>query len=119
MKIIYATGQTCNQFWTYINYIVDCLENEKKIIIWKPDIVTKYFPGLLNSSFITFPLYSKILSTFIGYDRYIKLLNIIFFNKYSIFVTKYVLNIIYSKSILGQYKSNTINIILNNIVNSI
>ena len=29
MKIVQATGQTCNQFWIYSNFLADAIENNE------------------------------------------------------------------------------------------
>ena len=84
MKIVYAKGQTCNQFWQYSNFIADSIENNEKVAIWVPDISLRYFPNLGNSTYICFPLYSKTLVKIIGYKLYISYLTFIFSNKYSI-----------------------------------
>ena len=84
MKIVYAEGQTCNQFWIYTNFIADCLEKNEKLAIWIPDITLHHFPQLLKSDFIYFPLYSKWLIKIVGYGRYLKFIRRIFVNRYSI-----------------------------------
>lgn len=92
MKIVFAKGQTCNQFWQYSTFIADSIENKEKFAIWVPDITLRYFPNLSNSTYIRFPLYSKKLIKIIGYKHYMSLLIIFFSNKYSIRFFKLVLN---------------------------
>jgi len=59
MNIVQATGQTCNQFWIYSNFLADSIEKNEKFAIWVPDKIFVYFPGLLNSENIIYPLYKK------------------------------------------------------------
>ena len=90
MKIVQATGQTCNQFWIYSNFIADAIEKNEKFAIWVPDIDFKHYPNLKNSSYFSFPLYSERLINVIGYNKYVKLLSWFFLNKYSLFFTKII-----------------------------
>lgn len=92
MKIVFAEGQTCNQFWIYSNFLADSIEKKEKFAIWIPDITYRYFPNLNKSEFITFPLYSETLVKIIGYNRYIYFLSVFFANKYSIMFFKFLLN---------------------------
>lgn len=92
MKIVYAAGQTCNQFWIYSNFIANSIEKKEKFAIWVPDITLPYFPNLKTSEFITFPLYSNKLAKIIGYKRYISFLSHFFANRYSILFFKLFLN---------------------------
>lgn len=92
MKIIYAKGQTCNQFWQYSTFIADCIENKGKFGIWIPDITLRYFPNLYNSTYIYFPLYSKTIVKIIGYKFYISSIILIFSNRFSIRFFKSLLN---------------------------
>ena len=94
MKIVYAAGQTCNQFWIYSNFIANSIEKKEKFAIWVPDITFRYFPNLSKSEFITFPLYSETLAKIFGYNRYIHFLSNFFANKYSILFLKLFLNTI-------------------------
>jgi hypothetical protein len=88
MKIIFAKGQTCNQFWIYTNFIAEALENKEQIAFWLPDITINSFPHLYDSILIKYPLYSKRLSKLIGYKFYIKSVSTIFCNKYFIKLLK-------------------------------
>lgn len=94
MKIIYAQGQTCNQFWIYTNFIAEALEKKEHIAFWVPDITLNSFPNLVDSEFIHFLLYSKKLAKLIGYRTYIRLIAIIFCNKYSISFLKYFFKVV-------------------------
>lgn len=94
MKIVQATGQTCNQFWIYSNYIADCIEFKQKISIWIPDISLKDFENIKNSEYLSFPLYSERLIKIIGYERYFKIIAIIFSNKYSLLFFKVLFKLI-------------------------
>jgi hypothetical protein len=100
MKIVFASGQTCNQFWIYSNFIADAIEKNEKFAIWIPDIAFEYFPNLLNSEFIYYPLYSKRLSSFFGYKNYVKVLNVIFSNKFAISFFNLFINILPNHSFL-------------------
>jgi len=84
MLIIQATGQTCNQFWIYSNFIADCIEKEEKMVIWVPDVSLYYFPNFHNSKWISFPLYYATFAKVIGHKRYIQILTILFGNKFII-----------------------------------
>lgn len=92
MKIVFAKGQTCNQFWQYSSFIADSIENNEKFAIWVPDITLKYFPNLSNSTYIYFPLYSNTLVKVIGYKFYVNFLIIFFSNRYTISFFKLLLN---------------------------
>ena len=100
MKIVYAAGQTCNQFWIYSNYIADAIENKKKFAIWIPDTAFESFPNLLNSEYITYPLYSEKLATYFGYKKYVKGLKTVFGNKFSIRFFNFLLNILPNQSFI-------------------
>jgi hypothetical protein len=107
MQIIYASGQTCNQFWIYSNYIADCIENHKTMAIWIPDMTLRYFPGLLTSEYITFPLYSENISKLIGYERYIKTIRSIFSNRLAIFLANFFLNLLPNTKFVQANVSDT------------
>ena len=92
MKIIQAKGQTCNQFWIYSNFLADAIERNENFAIWVPDIRLNDFPNLLNSNYIKYPLYSKNLVMFLGYYRYIKLIDTVFNNKVTIIFFKFFIN---------------------------
>jgi len=94
MKIVQANGQTCNKFWIYSNLIADCIEFKQKIAIWVPDISLQDFSNFKNSEFVSFPLYSKRLIKFFGYKKYINILNYLFLNKYALFLSKHIINLI-------------------------
>ncbi|WP_396168188.1 hypothetical protein [Flavobacterium sp.] len=84
MKIVQASGQTCNQFWIYSNFIADAIENNEKFAIWIPDAAFEFFPSLLNSEYISYPLYSKKLVLIFGHKKYVKFLKIILGNTISL-----------------------------------
>jgi hypothetical protein len=94
MKIVQAGGQTCNQFWIYSNYIADCLERNESFSILVPDNSFVYYPNLLKSEFILLPLFSLRLSKICGVKNYLKILNLLLCNKYSLTFLKSVLNIL-------------------------
>lgn len=100
MKIVYATGQTCNQFWIYSNYIADAIENKKKFAIWIPDVAFESFPNLLNSEYISYPLYSEKLASYFGYKNYVKGLKAVFGNKFSIRFFKFLINLLPNQSFI-------------------
>jgi hypothetical protein len=94
LKIVQATGQTCNQFWIYSNFLADAIEKNEKFAIWVPDLNFEYFPNLLNSNYIVFPLYSKLFVNFFGFHKYIKFLNFIFNKKNTLSVFKFLIEIV-------------------------
>lgn len=100
MKIVHALGQTCNQFWIYSNFITDAIEKNEKFAIWIPDVAFENFPNLLNSEFISYPLYSEKLASFFGYKKYVKALKTIFGNKYAINFFNFVLNMLPNQSFI-------------------
>ena len=92
MKIIFAYGQTCNQFWIYSNYIADALEKKQKIALWLPDISIKDYPNLLKSDFITYPLYSKRFIALLGYKNFIRITQLFLCNKFSVIFFNFFFN---------------------------
>jgi hypothetical protein len=100
MKIVQATGQTCNQFWIYSNFLADAIEKKEKFAIWVPDISFEFFPSLLNSEYISYPLYSKRLTHLIGHKKYIKILNYCFSNKFSLKFFQLLINILSGQSFI-------------------
>jgi len=113
MKIISAQGQTCNKFWIYAKHIADCMENNERIIILTPDISIKDYDIFYKYNKISFPLYYIKLSKLIGYENYIKLLNILFGNKYISkflkFVFYFIPGIDFIIATLPIYKSISLN----------
>ena len=100
MKIVQATGQTCNQFWIYSNCLADAIEKKEKFAIWIPDIAFEYFPHLLDSELISYPLYSKKLASLFGYKQYIKVLKTLFGNKFSIRFFNFLINLLPNQSFI-------------------
>jgi len=94
MKIVQATGQTCNQFWIYSNFIADSINENGKIVILAPDISIRDFPNMLNNEFIIYPFFDAKIANFFGYYGYIKFLNFLFANRYSKIILKYLSKII-------------------------
>jgi len=92
MNIVQATGQTCNQFWIYSNFLADSIEKNEKFAIWVPDKIFVYFPGLLNSENIIYPLYKKKYLLFFGFINYIKIINFLFNNKITLKLSEYLIN---------------------------
>ena len=112
MIILNAEGQTCNKFFTYINYISDSLETGAKIIILSPDPTTRDYPNLRKSGLLKYPFYYARIEKTIGYKNYIKLLNILFGNKYSLKLFSVLFNFIplvkFINAPTGSYKSDNI-----------
>jgi hypothetical protein len=92
MKIVQATGQTCNQFWIYSNLLADSIEKNEKFAIWVPDTSFVYFPNLFNSDNIISPLYNKYLLHFYGFIKYTKSINFLFNNKITFILFEYFIN---------------------------
>lgn len=84
MKILHAHGQTCNKFFTYINYLADSLESGETIVILSPDVTLRHYPALKNAEILKFPFYSEFFAKNIGYNRLIKWLDRCFANRYSL-----------------------------------
>lgn len=95
MKIIYAEGQTCNQFWIYSNYIADCLEKKQKMVVWIPDITLPYFPHFYNSDFIYFPFYSKMILKMFDYGKYLRIIRRILLNRISLPASRIIFSTIF------------------------
>jgi hypothetical protein len=93
MKIIQATGGTCNQLWIYLNLFSDALESRRGFAIWVPDIQFINFPNLLNFEFIYYPLINKRVFQIIGPAKYIKIIDFIFNNKYSLHFFKQIFSL--------------------------
>jgi hypothetical protein len=106
MKIIQATGQTCNQFWIYSNHLADAIEKNEKFAIWVPDLSFKDFPNLLNSENILYPLYNKNLLRIYGFRKYTNLINFLFNNKITLKLLEYLINN-YSKH---SFKISNVNV---------
>lgn len=90
MKIVQATGQTCNQLWIYSNFIADAIENNEKFAIWVPDPEFIHYSNLLNSRFIYFPLSSKLLINLFGFEKYVKFLSRLLLNKYCLYIVRII-----------------------------
>lgn len=73
MRIVYTTGQTCNQFWIQTNSIAESIEYGKKVYFWTPDVSIKDFGNLESSNYIGYIFYPKRLISWIGYKRYFRL----------------------------------------------
>lgn len=72
--IVDAGGQTCNRFFEYLYYLKKAILNHEKLKVLIPDITIEDYPKLTNNAFISFPLYSHILSKVIGLKRNFKLI---------------------------------------------
>ncbi|MCY1723260.1 hypothetical protein OU798_23120 [Prolixibacteraceae bacterium Z1-6] len=109
MIILHAEGQTCNRFFTYLNFIADSFETGEKIVILAPDVSFKDYPHLRNLNILKFPFYSDILVKLVGYDTYIKFLQKVLGNTYSLRFLLYLFKIFPSvrfiKAATGSYKS--------------
>lgn len=84
MIIVQATGQTCNQFWIYSNFLADAIERDQKFAIWVPERGFENFLNLLSSKYILYPLYYKSLVKLIGFNKYVDFLTLLFCNKFSL-----------------------------------
>jgi len=92
MKIVQATGQTCNQFWIYSNFLADAIERDQKFAIWVPERGFENFANLLKSKYIIYPLFSNRLVKLTGFSIYVDILTYIFNNKFSLIVFNYLIN---------------------------
>jgi hypothetical protein len=88
MKIVQASGQTCNQFWIYSNFLADAIETHTRFVILVPDVDFVHFPKLFNSKYIIYPFYSRRIAQFVGNQLYIKFLRLVILNKLVINVLK-------------------------------
>ena len=109
MLILHATGQTCNKFFIYRNYLADSIESGEKIIILSPDITTRDYPNLQSCELLSFPFFSIKLANLIGYVRYIKLLKGLLGTQFSLLLLSLFFKIIpiakFVKTSPGLYKS--------------
>lgn len=64
--LVDAPGQTCNRFWAYLDSVGWAITNNKKVYIWFWDSSIKYYDGLRNSQYVSFPFYSPFLFKLIG-----------------------------------------------------
>ncbi|MBB3839602.1 hypothetical protein FHS57_003611 [Runella defluvii] len=70
--IIYASGQMCNQFWIYSNFIADAIDTNERVGIWAPNFNIEDFPSLYHSKYVRFPFFIKGIIKYIGYKKYKK-----------------------------------------------
>lgn len=63
-------GQTCNNLWSYVQVLIECMEKHEKAYILFHDKQIDKFPRLLNNSYLKFPFYTKSLRKY-GSDRYL------------------------------------------------
>lgn len=109
MKILHANGQTCNKFFTYLNYMAESIETGEKIIILSPDITTKDYPNLRNSKIMKFPFYSDFLMGFWGHHNYLNFLSVVLGNKYTLkifsILFKFIPYIDFVRAPVGSLKS--------------
>lgn len=94
MRIIHATGQMCNQFWIYSNYLADCIENNTKLVIWLPDFDLNKFPAFYSSKYVFIPFYCSSIVSSKYYSLYKKYVNLVFGNKFSLLLIKAFFKII-------------------------
>lgn len=92
--ILSSEGQTCNKFWVWSRYFSDALANNDIIYILSPDISIVDYPNLRNASIVKFPLYKDIFVRLCGHKRYIRLLEVLFTNKVSVRVLKFIMALI-------------------------
>jgi hypothetical protein len=92
MKIVQATGQTCNQFWIYSNFISEAIEYNAQFAIWVPNVNFEYYPDLLNCSFIKYPLFNKKIANKIGVKKYLRFIDLLFNKKYIVKIFQFLIN---------------------------
>ena len=84
MKIIYdAPGQTCNRLWSYVALISKAITDNDKVVILRFDRMINNFSNLLNSKYVSFPLYNALMIKIIGIDKYLLIINRVFFNRFT------------------------------------
>ena len=95
MKILYdSPGQTCNRLWSYITALSECIENNKRMAILFFDYTLLEFPSLAKNKYIYYPLKNDFIIKSIGYDKYMKIMYLIFGNR--------LLRYFYSSNIGGK-----------------
>ncbi len=83
MKILYDTpGQTFNRLWSYITTLAECIENNDKMAILFFDYTLFDFPKLKNNQYNYYPFKNEKIIESIGYKQYMKLLYLLFGNKF-------------------------------------
>lgn len=109
MIILHADGQTCNKFFTYFNYLADSIEKNEKIVILSPDVTLRDYPKFKNCELIKLPFYFESVSRIMGYHFNIKMLQVLFSNRYSVKLFsglfKFIPSIKYIKAPTGSHKS--------------
>ena len=93
-RIIYATGQMCNQFWILSNILADCIQNKEKVSIWYVNFDLTKFIELYNSKYFNYPLYPKVLIKLFGFKNYNKIIKILFSNRISIYILKSIMKLV-------------------------
>lgn len=84
MKIIVdKPGQTCNRLWSYVALVSQAISQQSKVSILKFDNTINNFPNMIRSKYIRLPYYNKILINLLGVDNYIRLIEKIYFNRFT------------------------------------
>ena len=102
MIILHTKGQTGNKFFTYLRYLGDSFETGEKIIVLSPDISLQHYPNIITTKLLKFPFYSNFVTNLIGYQNNIRVLNILFGNKYIIKLLKYCYSLLVFISFFRQ-----------------
>jgi hypothetical protein len=84
MKIIFdKPGQTCNRLWSYVALVSQAISQQSKVSILKFDNTINNFPNIIQSKYIRLPYYNKLLIGLLGIDNYIRLVEKVFFNRFT------------------------------------
>lgn len=94
MNVYYFSGQMCNVFWLSSRIIAECIQYDKKVIIWCPNFDYNQFPNFRDSSYIKIgPSLTWLISIF-GLKRVQKYIYPIFANKYAFLFLKGISKIV-------------------------
>ena len=109
IRVVNATGQTCNKFWIFANLIADAYENNFQIWVLAPDMTLRDYPTLINNDIIKFPLYSEHLSKYFDYKKLVNFTDRLVSNKISNAILGSIYNFLsnfsYRKLDAGDVKS--------------
>lgn len=84
MKIIIdRPGQTCNRLWSYVALVSQAISRQSKVSILKFDNTINHFPNIIKSKYIRLPYYNKLLIGLLGIDNHIRLVEKIYFNRFT------------------------------------
>lgn len=108
MKIIFATGQTYNQYFIYTSYIADAIEKKETLYIWLPCVELLECPNIIDDNYVKL----ITLQPFITKGRYIRhyyFLRKILGNKIVLSILSNLINLIpnlsFNSCSVGEYKS--------------